>query len=135
MTCLVALISSGKGTWGQVLSTINAAEWDKVFLVCNEFTYDKFNIEPNKAIKLKIDTKNIEDSYKKLSDFLKKEIKDLEIAVNLSSGDGIEHMAVISAVLRAGLALRLVYADPQLKEIKEFEIFDQKFVTGDEDEF
>ncbi|MFW5705129.1 MAG: hypothetical protein ACOCXG_04785 [Nanoarchaeota archaeon] len=134
MTCLIALISSGKGTWKQVLTLLNSAKWDKVFLICNEFSYDNFDINPSKALKLKIDTKKLEKSVKTLGDFLKKEVNDLEIAVNLSSGDGMEHMAIVSSVLRAGLGIRFVYPDT-VGDVKEFEIFDQKFSEEQEDDY
>ena len=34
MVTLVALLSSGKGTWGQVNSLIKLAKWDKIYLIC-----------------------------------------------------------------------------------------------------
>ena len=36
------------------------------------------------------------------------EITDLEIALNIVSGEGREHMAVVSALLSLGLGIRLV---------------------------
>ena len=37
----VALMSSGKGTWGQVAGIINKGQWEKIFLVCSEFAASK----------------------------------------------------------------------------------------------
>ena len=34
---LVALISSGKGTWGQVAGVINQGEWDNIILIGDAF--------------------------------------------------------------------------------------------------
>ena len=34
---LVALISSGKGSWGQVAGVINREEWDNIILIGNDF--------------------------------------------------------------------------------------------------
>lgn len=132
MTSLVAILSSGKGTWGQVSSLIKAKKWDKVYLVCNDFSYKNFDIEPNVALKLLIDEKNPKKSMDKLSVFLKKDIKDFEVALNIVSGSGFEHMILIGSVLKAGLGMRFVYA--QDSEVQELEIFDQKFIS-EEDEF
>ena len=46
-----------------------------------------------------------------------RKIKGVEVALNFVSGSGKEHMAVISAVLKMGLALRLVM--PGKEEVLE----------------
>lgn len=125
MTSLIALVSSGKGTWGQVASLMRLSKWDKVYLICNEFSYENYKVDSQKILKLKIDEKKPQESVDKLSNFLKKEINDLEVGLNLSSGDGMEHMIVLSSVLKAGLGLRLIYAD--FNEIKELKIFENEF--------
>jgi len=50
MNILVALISSGKGTWNQVSQLIKANNWNHVYLVCNDFGYSNFNVDLNKGI-------------------------------------------------------------------------------------
>lgn len=131
MVSLIAMVSSGKGTWAQISALINNEKWDKVYLVCNQFSYEKFEISPNKALKLQIDDKHPEKTFPKLAEFFKKDIKDLEVAVNLSSGTGQEHMAVLSAILKAGLGVRFVY--PYGNEVKEFEILDEVYIPEEED--
>ena len=130
MTTLIISVSSGKGTWSQVSSLINAHNWEKVIVICNEFSYDKFEISPSKALKLKLDEKNPQDSVKNLSNVLTKEVKDLEVALNISSGQGFEHMILLTAILRAGLGPRFIYYEN--KEIKELELFDGPFITDEE---
>ncbi len=132
MANLIALLSSGKGTWAQVNSLINAEKWDKVYLICNEYAYENYDAKTDRAMKLKFDEKHPTKSFEKLADFFKKEIKDFEIALNLSSGTGLEHMTVLSAILRAGLGIRFVYFD--FNELKEFEIFEQKFIPEEEED-
>lgn len=134
MTTLVALISSGKGTWAQVLSLISAQKWDKVYLICSEFAHENFQMDPLKATKLKIDETKPEQSYKQLAEFFKKEVKDFEVALNLFSGSGMEHMIVLDAILKAGLGIRMVYIDAQ-KQVKEFELLEQKFSMEEDDGF
>ena len=126
MVSLIAMLSSGKGTWAQVNSLIACAKWDKIYLICNDFAYEKFEIDSTKALKLMIDEKNPEKSFPKLANFFRKEIKDFEVALNLVSGSGMEHMALLSAVLKSGLGVRYVYCEN--KEVKEFELLDEKYV-------
>ena len=45
-------------------------------------------------------------------------IKDFEVAINLISGTGKEHMAILSAVMKLGLGMRLVVlSEKGLEEI------------------
>ena len=131
MVSLIAVLSSGKGTWAQVNSLIKCAKWDKVYLVCNDYAFE--NYDAKGAIKLKFDSKRVMDTVNKLAEFFKKDVKDFEVSVNLYSGDGIEHMAVMSAVLKAGLGMRFVFENNG--ELGEFELLDQKFDPDFEDTF
>ena len=126
MTSLIAIVSSGKGTWQQVSSLIKNKKWTKVYLICNQFAYENFNIDANLALKLRIDEDNPQNNIKALSTFFKKEIKDFEVAINLISGSGMEHMAILSAILKSGLGIRLVYV--QNNQVKEFELLDEKYI-------
>jgi hypothetical protein len=132
MTSLIAVLSSGKGTWGQVNNLIKLGEWERVYLVCNEFSYENFEISSQKIIKLKIDEKNPQKSIDILSKFFKKEVKDFEVAINLVSGSGMEHMALLSAILKAGLGVRFVYAHNN--DVEEMKIFEGP-VSDDDDGF
>ena len=131
MVSLIALLSSGQGTWGQVGNLIKLNNWDKVYLICNEFAYENFKINyfhfstPPKILKLKFNENNPNQTFQNLAKFFTKDIKDFEVALNFTSGSGIEHMAVLSATLKAGLGIRFVYA--QENKLKEFEILDGTF--------
>jgi len=37
MPTFIACLLSGKGTWSEVLKIVNAKEWNKVFLITNDF--------------------------------------------------------------------------------------------------
>ncbi len=123
MSTLVALLSSGKGTWAQVNAIIKSHNWNNILLICNEFAFTTF--ESNKGKKVVIDEKQVQKSFQKLSKFLKENVKDFEVALNLSSGSGLEHMIVLSAVLKSGSGVRFVYHDGA--EIKDFEILDEDY--------
>ncbi len=107
----VALLSSGKGTWGQVAGLIKQGTWEKVFLICTEFAGSKigeFDFSKNAEIIIvdfdKPILEIIEDIKKKLRD----KFAGMEIAVSLASGDGKEHMALISALLNLPVGVKFV---------------------------
>lgn len=131
MVSLVALLSSGKGTWAQVLSLIKLQEFDEIFFICNDFAYDNFKIEKDNVIKIKFDEKNPTSSLDKVSKELKSKVKDFEIALNLSSGTGIEHMMVVSAVLKAGLGLRFVSSEND--KLVDFDILDEEYIHSNDE--
>lgn len=104
---LVALLSSGKGTWGQVAGLVKRAEWDNIILIGTEFA-EKFSIEQKHDF-IKI---NSNDKLKDLkNDLLKKlngKINATEVALSIASGSGKEHMALISALLSLPVGVRFV---------------------------
>lgn len=108
MTSLVANISSGKGTWSHVSKVIDEIEWDNVFLITND--YGKKNFKPNKKAEFIIIDENkhtpvlTEEIYKRL----KGKIMDTEVALNMISGNGKEHMATLCALLKLGLGIRII---------------------------
>jgi len=124
MVNLVALMSSDTKNWKAVASLFNSTKWDNVYLVCNDLAYS--NIDVASVHKLKFDESNPIVSIGALTKFFKNEIKDFEVCVNLSSGTGLEHMTLVSALLKSGLGLRFVYS--QDGEVKEFELLDEKYI-------
>jgi len=95
---LVALLSSGKGTWGQVAGLINQGEWDKIILVADDFS-KKFN-PGKKAEVIVVDfNQSLKELRQDLKEKLKPKIDGLEVALSIASGEGKEHMALISALI------------------------------------
>jgi hypothetical protein len=106
MTELVACLSTGKGTWGHVGRMINEKEWEQIFLITNDFGKENFTTE-KKAEFIIIDAnKGIKDMRDDIMENLKGKIKGLEVGVNLISGSGKEHMAIIGALLKLGVGIR-----------------------------
>ncbi len=102
---LIALLSSGKGTWGQVAGLIKRGEWENVILIGNEFA-EKFNCEQkHEFIKVK-SSQGIKDLKEELEKKLKNKIKGTEVALSIASGTGKEHMALISALLSIPVGVR-----------------------------
>lgn len=108
MTDLIACISSGKGTWGHVARLIAGQEWEKIILIADSFGAENF--KPEKPAEFII----IDPMHPltELSANIKKQLEGkqlgFEIAVNFISGSGKEHMALLSALLKLGLGIRLI---------------------------
>ncbi len=108
MTDLIACLSTGKGTWAHLSRLIEEQEWDNIFLITNEF--GKENFKPKKQVEfILINPKRfLPDLIEDIKTQLKEKINPTDVAVNLISGSGKEHMAIISALLKLGLGIRLV---------------------------
>lgn len=104
---LVALLSTGKGSWNEVSKIIEAGEWDNIILVGNEFA-KKFS-SPKKAefILANLDA-DAETLKKELMEKLKNKFSGLEVALSIASGTGREHMALISALLQIPVGVKFV---------------------------
>ncbi|MBS3150501.1 hypothetical protein J4425_01695 [Candidatus Woesearchaeota archaeon] len=107
MATLIACLSTGKGTWGHVNHLIDGSQFDQTFLITNDFGKENFNKKENtQLIPLDLNggIKEIRDS---IVNNLKGKIKDTEVDVNFISGTGREHMALIGALLKLGVGIRL----------------------------
>ncbi len=117
MTYLIALLSSGKGTWAYVAELINKEDWEKVFLVTNDFGRENFQkrVKLNKNIEfVVIDPElSIPELVSAILKGLEGRIADTEVALNIISGNGKEHTAVLSALLKLGLGVRFVALTPE----------------------
>ena len=130
MTTLIALLSSGKGTWAQVNSLITSYKWSKIILFCNEYAYKNYeNTSPN-ILKLQLPITHTQETVDTISQVLRAQINDLEIALNLVSGDGFEHMIILSGVIKAGLGFRLVAYDNS--KFIEYKLYDTPELLGEE---
>jgi len=112
MTDLVACLGTGKGTWTGVLKLINKLEFENIFLVVNQWTMENLKIKKDNLQFVLI---NSDDNTSKIRDSIIKQmegkVKGFEVAVNIDSGTGKEHTALITALIKLGLALRFVVAE------------------------
>lgn len=117
MTCFVACLGAGKGTWAEVKKLIESESWEKVFLVTNSFGKEKFSAA-NAEFILVDDFQEPQAIAAVIISQLKGKINDTEVGLNLSSGSGNVHMAILSALLKLGLGIRLVMlANGKVEEI------------------
>ncbi|MFH1276604.1 MAG: hypothetical protein ABIH82_05840 [Candidatus Woesearchaeota archaeon] len=109
MPTLITCLSSGKGTWSEVIKVIKSQNWDKVFLIANDFSKENFNQKnENYHFVLINPFEEVNSMKNKIVNELKDKIKDFEVALNFVSGSGKEHMALMEAVLELGLNFRLI---------------------------
>ena len=104
---LVALLSSGKETWGQVSGLMNQGEWDKVIILGDDFAKEFKNEKIFDFIQIDTNKKLIE-LKKEILLKLKGKIYGTEVALTIASGTGKEHMALISSLLSLPAGIRFV---------------------------
>lgn len=101
---LVALLSSGKGTWGQIAGVIKRGEWDKIILIGDNFA-KQFKSEKDFEF-IEINSSRIMDLKNEIHKKLQGKIKGTEVALTIASGTGREHMSLISALLTIPVGIR-----------------------------
>jgi hypothetical protein len=101
----VALLSSGQGTWAQVSGLIKYGEWEKIILLGDEFAKQFTCDKPFEFIKIDL-TKKLKDLKDEFSQKLKGKFEGTEVALSIASGDGKEHMALISSLINLPVGIR-----------------------------
>ncbi len=101
---LVALLSTGKGTWAQVAGLIERGEWDKIILLGNDFA-KKFSASKECEF-IEFNKSRLVELRDEIKEKLAGKINGTEVALSIASGDGKEHMALISALLCLPVGIR-----------------------------
>lgn len=102
---LVALLSSGKGSWAQVAGLMNHGDWDKIILIGDSFAKDFKHQKEFEFIKVDLNQR-IKDLKEDFQKKLKDKINGTEVALSIASGDGKEHMALISSLINLPVGIR-----------------------------
>lgn len=103
----VAFIGKDEENWGQVAALLNRLEYEKAYLIVSSGiagfpSNDKCKI-------LEVGNQGMLELKKELNEKLKKELSgDFEVSLSLASGNGKEHMALLSALLTIPVGIRLV---------------------------
>lgn len=120
MTTLIANLTTGKGTWGHVNALLREESITKSILITNEFGRDNFTNEKESELVVIDSRAQPVDLEKDLIEKLKATIDktETEVLLNMVSGSGSEHMALMGALLKLGLGIRLVVATAEgMKEL------------------
>lgn len=106
MAELVALLSKGEGTWAQVAGIIKQGEWEKIILLGDDFARN-FKVDANTPCEfVEIKSRRLVEMKEEMAEKLRGAIKGTEVALSIASGDGKEHMALISALLSIPVGVR-----------------------------
>ena len=108
MTDLVACLSSGEKSWAHVARLIKEWDWKKIFIITNEFGKKNFKSEKQVEFIVADFQKPVAELIYEIQKELKGKITDFEVALNIVSGSGKEHMAILSALLKIGVGIRLM---------------------------
>lgn len=108
MTDLVACLSQGEKSWAHIARLIKEQDWKRIFLITNEFGKKNFKAEKNVEFIVVDMNKPVFELIEEIRKGLKGKITDLEVALNIVSGTGKEHMAILSALLKQGVGIRLI---------------------------
>ena len=108
MTDLIACLSSDEKTWGHVARLIKGEDWKKIFLITSDFVKKNFKSEKKVEFVVVDSQKPVSELIDDIRKGLHGKITDLEVALNLVSGNGKEHMAILSALLKLGVGVRLI---------------------------
>jgi len=104
---LICLLSTGKDTWAQVSGLMKYGDWDKIIVLGDEFAKSFSHEKEFEFIKVDLDKKllGLKEEFSKK---LKGKFEEMEVAVSIASGNGKEHMALISALLSLPLGVKFV---------------------------
>ncbi len=108
MTELIACLFEGEGTRKHVSKLIESEDWEKILLITDEQNKKGFSQTKNADfITISIDT-YLPDLTEEIKWHINQKLVGPEIALNIISGTGKVHMAVLSALLKSGFGIRLV---------------------------
>ena len=105
----VVFLGDDKENWGQVTALINRLlDCEKVILVKNKSSPSFPTTEKCRTITID-STKPLLQLKQELTEKLKQEIsREFEVVLSLASGNGKEHMALLSALLSVPVGIKLV---------------------------
>ena len=110
MADLIACLGQGSASQTYIEGLINGEGWDHCIIISGE----QAKLNTNKPAEIVvIDTKKpLPELASELKDVLFKKLGEpefgCEIGLNIATGSGKEHMAVLSAVIKMGFGIRLV---------------------------
>ena len=103
----VAFLGEDVQSWGQITGLINRGEWEKVILIKNKLAPEYES--PKEAEMILLDcSKPLIELKNELVAALKPKFSGFDANLSLASGNGKEHMALISALLSIPVGIRLV---------------------------
>lgn len=102
---LIALLSKDKEAWPQVAGLMKHGDWEKIFIIGDDdaklFSHEK------QFTFVKVDlSQRIKELQNDFKEKLKDKLEGMEVALSIASGDGKEHMALVSALINLPVGVR-----------------------------
>jgi hypothetical protein len=104
---LVAFLGNDKETYGQVTGLINRGDWEKIILIKSKSSSEFSSSKKTETITLDT-SKPLTELKTELLQKLKGKFSGFDVNLSIASGNGKEHMALISALLTLPVGIRLV---------------------------
>ena len=102
---LIALLSKDEETWGQVSGLMKHGDWESIIILGDDSAKKFTNAKKFDFVKINLD-KKLQDLKDEFLKNLKGRINGTEVALSIASGDGKEHMALISALINLPVGIR-----------------------------
>ena len=104
---LICLLSKDEGSWAQVSGLMKHGNWERIILIGGDEA-KTFGHEKNFEF-VKVDlNKKLVDLKEEFSKKLKGKFEGMEVACSIASGNGKEHMALVSGLLGLPVGIRFV---------------------------
>ncbi len=107
IVCLSGEEQIKKG-WAHIVRLIKEENWNKILIITNDFGKNNFKSEKDVEFIVVDFQKPVLELIEDIKKGLKGRITDFEVALNIVSGSGKEHMAILSALLKLGVGIRLI---------------------------
>ncbi len=104
---LVAFLGNDRENWGQITALLKRMKWDKVIIVKNKNIDEEIDFECEK-IEVNSSSSIVELKEEMIKKLKEKLAREFEVALSIASGNGKEHMALISALLSIPVGIRIV---------------------------
>ena len=116
MAILIASFSEDKKTEAHVKKVIELENWEKIIIVSEAQT----KIDTKKTVDyIYVNmTKRLPELSSEIMTKIRNKLKGIDVAVNIISGSGKLHMALLSAILKLGYGIRFIALTEQgIKEV------------------
>ena len=101
---LIAFLGKDELSWGQVTGVVKQGDWENIIIIGNDFAR-KFSSEKEFEF-IEVKSASLVDIKEELLKKLQGKVKGTEVALSIASGNGKEHMALISALLSLPAGIR-----------------------------
>jgi hypothetical protein len=102
---LICLLSKDEGSWAQVSGLMTHSDWEKIVLVGGDEAKSFSHAKKFEFVKVDLSKKLI-NLKEDLLNKLKGKFSGMEVACSIASGDGKEHMALVSGLINVPVGIR-----------------------------